>query len=71
VIVQQARGADGVRRIVEVAEVTGIEAGRVQMQPLFRWERGRFVACDTVPQFLEELRAEGVAVDWAKVTESA
>ncbi len=71
VIVQQARGSDGVRRIVEIAEVTGIEAGRVQMQPLFRWERGRFVACDTVPQFLEELRAEGVAVDWAKVAESA
>jgi len=71
VIVQQARGSDGARRIVEIAEVTGIEAGRVQMQALFRWERGRFVACDTVPQFLEELRASGVAVDWAQLVAEA
>jgi len=71
VIVQQARGSDGARRIVEIAEVTGIEAGRVQMQPLFRWERGRFLACDTVPQFLEELRASGVAVDWAQLVAEA
>jgi len=71
VVVQQARGADGVRRIVEIAEVTGVEAARVQMQPLFRRERGHFVACDTVPQFLEGLRAAGVAVDWARVCESA
>jgi hypothetical protein len=41
------------------------------MQPIFRRERGHFVACDTVPQFLEGLRAAGVAVDWARVCESA
>ena len=71
VVIQQARGADGVRRIVEIAEVTGLEASRVQMQPLFRWERGRFVVCDTVPQFFESLRANGAALDWSRVTEGA
>jgi pilus assembly protein CpaF len=71
VVIQQARGADGVRRIVEIAEVTGLEASRVQMQPLFRWERGRFVICDTVPQFFESLRANGAALDWSRVTEGA
>jgi pilus assembly protein CpaF len=64
-IVQQARAADGRRRIVEITEVTGIEGSRVLMQPVFRWERGRFVACDTMPQLFEELRAEGEPVDWA------
>jgi pilus assembly protein CpaF len=70
-IVQQARGADGARRIVEIAEVTGIEAGRVQMQSLFRWEKGRFSACDAVPQFLDELRESGVSLEWARLAEYA
>jgi pilus assembly protein CpaF len=71
VIVQQARGKDGSRRIIEISEVTGIEAGRVQMQSLFRWEKGRFISCDAVPQFLEDLRADGIQVDWSRVTEPA
>ena len=70
-IVQQARGADGARRIVEITEVTGIEAGRVQMQSLFRWEKGRFSACDAVPQFLDELRENGVSLEWARLAEYA
>ena len=69
VVVQQARAADGIRRIVEIAEVTGLEASRVQMQPIFRWERGRFIGCDTVPQFFESLRANGASLDWAAVGE--
>jgi len=62
-IVQQARGADGCRRIVEIAEVTGLEGARVLMQPLFRWEGGQFRGCDTVPLFFETLRAEGHDAD--------
>ncbi|KAK90300.1 CpaF family protein, partial [Bordetella holmesii] len=37
-IVQQARGADGVRRIVAIAEVCGIESGTIQLQEHFRYE---------------------------------
>jgi len=55
IIVQQARGADGSRRIVEITEVTGTEGTRVLMQPLFRWHRGVFEDCGNVPQFLERL----------------
>jgi pilus assembly protein CpaF len=40
VIVHQARYADGVRRIASITEVTGIDAGRVQMLELFRYEPG-------------------------------
>ncbi|MBW6493748.1 MAG: Flp pilus assembly complex ATPase component TadA, partial [Burkholderiaceae bacterium] len=71
IIVQQARMPDGCRRIVEIAEVTGIEGSRVLMQPIFRFDRGdrgdrgcdgvagRFVACDNVPDFFEGLRSRG------------
>ena len=55
IIVQQARGADGSRRIIEITEVTGTEGARVLMQPLFRWRQGVFEACGNVPQFLERL----------------
>ena len=64
-IVQQARFACGARRIVSITEVTGMEAGRVQMQDLFRFEQtgrsaqgattGRFVACGNLPVYLEAL----------------
>lgn len=66
-IVQQARASDGRRRIVEIAEVTGIEGSRVLMQPLFRWARGQFCGCDTVPQFFESLRADGREADWRSI----
>ncbi len=65
VIVHQARSADGRRRITEIAEVTGVEGSRVQMQPVMRFEQGRFKACGGVPQFFEALRANGVEIDLA------
>ncbi|MEN9775708.1 MAG: hypothetical protein RL322_2778 [Pseudomonadota bacterium] len=40
IVVQQARMPDGRRRIVEIAEVTGMEGARILMQPLFRYRRG-------------------------------
>ncbi|MGD9872446.1 MAG: hypothetical protein AB7S63_15535, partial [Thauera sp.] len=49
---------------VEIAEVTGMEGSRVLMQPVFRWERGRFVASEVMPQFFETLRASGHAPAW-------
>ncbi|MBP8308850.1 MAG: Flp pilus assembly complex ATPase component TadA [Burkholderiaceae bacterium] len=55
IIVQQARSADGRRRVVEITEVTGTEGSRVLMQPLFRWRRGVFEDCGNVPHFLERL----------------
>jgi pilus assembly protein CpaF len=64
-IVQQARFSCGARRIVVIAEVTGTESGRVQMQDLFRFDRvnaggpdkstGGFRACGNEPVFFETL----------------
>ena len=65
IVVQLARGSDGRRRVVEIAEVTGLEGSRVLMQPLFRHDRagGRFVGCGSPPGFYEALAAAGVSVD--------
>jgi len=73
VLVHQARFADGKRRIVSITEVTGIESGRIQMQPVFefRLDRARrtagsggvFSGCDTVPSFYEPLIAAGVRLE--------
>jgi pilus assembly protein CpaF len=41
IVVQQARLSDGSRKMIEISEVTGMEGGRILMQPLFRYERGR------------------------------
>ena len=72
VVVQQTRFSCGARKITSIAEVTGMEGARIQLQELFRFERlgfdqgeiqGRFVACDTIPGFYGELRDTGVALD--------
>ena len=73
VVVHQARFADGSRRITSIMEVTGIESGRVQMQPLFEYRArvgargvaatGEFIGCGNVPTFYEGLRASGLELD--------
>ena len=73
IVVHQARFADGRRRVVSIMEVTGMEGGRIQMQPLFEFRMhdarrgdrigGAFAGCDTVPTFYEALREAGVELD--------
>src|SRR5690606_26772106 len=64
IVVQQARQSDGVRRITEITEITGMEGGRIQMQPIFRLKPARsagarigaaFEACGHVPSFYDAL----------------
>ncbi len=72
-IVHQARFACGTRRITHVTEVTGVAAGTIQLQDLFRFvaeapgregrSRGRHVACGHAPQFFERLVQGGHALD--------
>ncbi len=62
-VVQQARFACGTRRITLIAEVTGMEAGRIQMQELFRFQAtgrgadgrtaGYYTGCGNLPVFME------------------
>src|ERR1700674_1238340 len=71
-IVQQSRLRGGVRRIVSVAEVTGIKDGDVQFQELFVFKQigvnaegkavGYHTATGLLPMRMEHLKAEGEEV---------
>jgi pilus assembly protein CpaF len=73
IVVQQTRFPCGSRKIVSVAEVTGMEGGRIQLQELFRFERkgrsdqgkvsGEFIACQALPTFYDDLQEQGAALD--------
>ena len=68
-IVQQSRLRGGVRRIVSVAEITGIRDGEVQFQELFQFKQvgvsaegkavGYHTAMGVLPMRMEHLRSEG------------
>lgn len=64
IIIQQQRGTDGIRRIVSVSEVTGVESGVIQTQELFSWrsDLGQFSASGVMPDCLETLAKRGVIV---------
>jgi pilus assembly protein CpaF len=69
-IVQIKRFRDGKRRIVEIAEVTGMEGETILLQDIFSFEsnldstghieRGRFKVTGLVPTFLDRLRELGI-----------
>jgi len=74
-IVQQTRFACGTRMVTSIAEVTGIESGKLQLQELFRFAnqgyghgsdakvRGHFTGCDMAPTFYESLRFSSRPLD--------
>jgi pilus assembly protein CpaF len=69
VIIQLQRFSDGRRRIVSIAEITGMEREVIQMQEIFRFVRtgtsndgqvkGEYVATGLRPAFLEDLQVKG------------
>lgn len=66
-IVQQTRLADGRRVVTAIDEVTGMESGQIQLQPLMRYNRltRAFQAQSLPPTFLGQWRADGYeAPDW-------
>jgi pilus assembly protein CpaF len=70
VVVQQARMADGTRKVTSVSEITGMEGDVVTMQEIFRFDKlgigpegrviGRFVATGVRPKVCDRLRASGI-----------
>lgn len=74
VIVQQTRFACGSRKVTGIAEITGMESGKIQIQELFRFVNtgyggandrvtGYFTGCDMAPAFYEDLRTSAHALD--------
>ncbi len=70
VVIQVQRLTDGSRKIVQVAEITGMEGEVITMQDIFSYERlgvgeggkvvGRFVATGIRPKFADRLKAYGI-----------
>src|SRR3954453_2259264 len=70
IVVQMARLSDGTRKVMTIAEVTGVEDEQVQMQDIFSFERtgissrgkvlGKFQGGGVQPLVLERLKAYGV-----------
>lgn len=73
IIVQQTRFSCGTRKITSIAEVTGIDGGRVQLGEIFKYQQtgydadgkvqGEFVATGLVPRCYGDLTARGISVD--------
>jgi pilus assembly protein CpaF len=72
-IIQLARGSDGRRRVVSVAEITGTEGATIVMQEIYRFEQrgvdpgghvvGDFVPTGIRPRLQERIEKAGVAID--------
>jgi pilus assembly protein CpaF len=75
VIVQLSRLSDGNRRIMSIAEITGLEGDIIQMQEIFKFVRtgtasdgtvvGHFQATGVRPRFLADLVAMGIKIPGA------
>jgi pilus assembly protein CpaF len=72
VVVQVARLADGRRKLVSVAELTGMEGEVITMQEIFRFRQtgvsndgivqGRFEATGIRPRFLDQMMTHGITL---------
>jgi pilus assembly protein CpaF len=65
-LVHQARGVDGVRRIDSIVEIVGCDSGIVQTQELFNCDAtGVHRGCGQIPACIERLRSAGGLGDTA------
>ena len=71
VIVQLSRLSDGSRRLIEFAEVTGMEGTTITTQTIFKFEQrgvdngkviGEFVATGVMPSFIDRLERYGFRI---------
>lgn len=72
IVVQIARQSDGTRRVVNVAEITGMESDMISMQDIFTFVRrgvgpngkvvGTFKPSGIRPKFMEKLRVAGIVL---------
>src|SRR6202790_1557189 len=75
VIVQLSRLSDGKRRVMSIAEITGLEGDIIQMQEIYKFVRtgigpdgavqGHFQATGVRPRFLNDLIAMGIKIPGA------
>ncbi|RJG39516.1 ATPase, T2SS/T4P/T4SS family [Motilimonas pumila] len=79
-IVQQTRFSCGTRKVTSIAEVSGIENGRLQLGEIFKFNQtgydsngkvvGNFIATGLIPDFCENMNKRGLSVDLSLFRES-
>jgi pilus assembly protein CpaF len=72
IVIQLARHSDGTRRMVSLAEITGMESGTISMQDIFVFERrglgdhgqiiGDYLATGVRPRFADRCKVFGVPI---------
>ncbi len=72
-VIQITRFSDGTRKVISIAELTGMYDGEIQLQDIFEYHRtgirkdgrvvGYFAPTGVIPEFVDELREAGVGVD--------
>ncbi|HXG50516.1 MAG TPA: CpaF family protein [candidate division Zixibacteria bacterium] len=71
IIIQLSRLSDGSRKLVEFAEVTGMEGNTITTQTIFKFEQrgvengkiiGEFVATGVMPSFIDRLERHGFKI---------
>jgi pilus assembly protein CpaF len=72
IVVQLTRMSDGKRRVMSIAEITGMEGDIIQLQEIFKYVRtstsadgtvnGHFIATGVRPRFLADLVAKGIKI---------
>jgi pilus assembly protein CpaF len=72
IVAQIARLSDGTRRVIHIAEITGMEGDTISMQDIFTFDRrgigpegqvvGEFRPSGIRPKFLEKLRIAGMVL---------
>jgi pilus assembly protein CpaF len=70
IVVQVSRMSDGSRRVINIAEITGMDENVISMQDIFTFEKkgigpngrvvGRFLPSRIRPKFLERIRVSGI-----------
>jgi pilus assembly protein CpaF len=67
VLIQQQRCSDGKRRIVSIAEVTGVESGVIQTQEIFAWrsDLSRHQYSGIFPESLERIAQQNAGIDFS------
>lgn len=74
IVIQQSRFSCGSRIVTHIAEITGMESGKIQLQDIFQFRNlgpsgaehkvnGFFTGCGMIPSFYEDLRATGHPLD--------
>ena len=72
IVIQLARLSDGTRKVIQIAEITGMEGDMISMQDIFVFERqgisengkvlGRFTATGIRPRVTDRLKAYGISL---------